>query len=161
MADNIFNLSDLLTGLIADQLDPLHGAKIQPQSQPHPQKKQTVRLKPQAGQTSPYHASCDRNSSAEAEIQFGCFFIRLMKRSRAELYAGRGKPVKLGSTWGVPWEVRGAAAKRGAGCVLGGWSKSPGEMCVVASLSPLRGLLPFYFQSTAYAVGCILAPLRG
>jgi hypothetical protein len=37
----------------------------------------------------------------------------------------------------------------------------PSGVCVVASLSPLRGLLRSHLPPTAYAVGCILTPLRG
>jgi len=36
----------------------------------------------------------------------------------------------------------------------------PYIVCVVAFLSPLRGLFIFHFSPTAYAVGFILAPLR-
>jgi len=35
------------------------------------------------------------------------------------------------------------------------------RVCVRTALSPLRGLLPPHFAPTAYAVGFILAPLRG
>ncbi len=34
-------------------------------------------------------------------------------------------------------------------------------VCVVASLSPLRGLFSFHTLPAAFAVGCNLAPLRG
>jgi hypothetical protein len=38
---------------------------------------------------------------------------------------------------------------------------SPGGVCVITSLSPLRGLLNSHLPPTACAVGCILTPLPG
>jgi len=42
-----------------------------------------------------------------------------------------------------------------------GNTNGPSGVSVVAALLPLRGSLTFHLQPTAYAVGCILSPLRG